>query len=72
NKSKGRGNANAPITKATPKPYPLKVCLVTDEGLDDWDEQTNIIYQGHEIKFCCKMCVKKFYKSPQKYMSKLK
>ena len=51
------------------KPYPLKVCVVTDEKLDKdahvWS------YQGREIKFCCKDCERDFLKEPAKYLKKI-
>lgn len=51
------------------KPYPLKICLVSDEPLDEWDDMQTMVYQGQEMKFCCTMCLKKFKKTPQKYIS---
>ena len=54
------------------KPYPLDWCLVTDDGLDDWDEQTATVYKGQEFKFCCKTCLSKFEKDPNKYVAKLR
>jgi YHS domain-containing protein len=66
--------APAKVTKKTaakPKPYPLKTCLVTDDGLDDMDERVSIVYEGQTFEFCCKPCVKKFYKNPGKYVRAL-
>jgi YHS domain-containing protein len=51
------------------KPYPLKVCVVTDEKLDK--DATVWSYQGREIKFCCKDCEKDFLKEPAKYLKKI-
>lgn len=59
------GNAED-TTKA--KPYPLKVCVVSNEGLDEMGGPTTIVYEGQEVKFCCKKCVKKFNADPAKYM----
>jgi hypothetical protein len=56
---------------ATVKPYPLDVCLVSDEDLDSMGGPITRIHQGQEIKFCCKACVKDFDKSPAKYLAKL-
>ena len=53
------------------KPYPLEICLVTDEPLDEWDEMQRIVYQNQEMKFCCKMCLKKFNANPDKYLALL-
>lgn len=53
------------------KPYPLKICLVSDEPLDEWDDMKTMVYKGQEMKFCCDMCLKKFKKEPQKYLKLL-
>jgi len=66
--------ASAKVTKKTaakPKPYPLKTCLVTGDGLDDMDERVSVVYEGQTFEFCCKPCVKKFYKNPGKYVRAL-
>lgn len=54
------------------KSYPLKTCLVTDNELGSMGKVVTKIYDGQEIKFCCKPCVAKFEKNPAKYLSKLK
>ena len=56
---------------AKPKPYPLKTCLVTGDGLDDMDERVSVVYEGQTFEFCCKPCVKKFNKNPRKYLKAL-
>ena len=53
------------------KPYPLAVCLVSDEKLGDMGEPQVIQYKGREIKFCCDDCEKDFRKEPQKFLAKL-
>ena len=53
------------------KPYPLSVCIVSDEKLGDMGEPEVLHYKGREIKFCCSDCVKSFNKDPQKYIAKL-
>lgn len=53
------------------KPYPLTTCIVTDNDLGSMGEEQRIVYQGQEIKFCCKPCVGKFMKNPAKYLAKL-
>ncbi len=53
------------------KPYPLKVCIVTDNDLGSMGDEKVIIYEGREIKFCCAPCEKKFRKNPAKYLEKL-
>lgn len=52
------------------KPYPLKTCLVTDEGFDHGKPYT-FIYEGQEIKLCCDGCRPDFDKEPAKYLKKL-
>jgi len=59
----------APAT--TPKPYPLKTCIVSDNDLDSMGEQTSIVHEGRVIKFCCQPCVAKFKKNPAKYLPKI-
>jgi YHS domain-containing protein len=57
--------------KEAPKPYPLDVCIVTDNDLGSMGEETSMVYQGQTIKFCCAPCEKKFLKNPAKYLEKL-
>lgn len=52
-------------------PYPLKTCLVTDNTLGSMGKVVTKVYDGRQIKFCCKPCVAKFEKNPSKYLSKL-
>jgi hypothetical protein len=62
--------AAAPAATAA-KPYPLDVCIVSDEKLGEMGEPVVIVHQGQEIKFCCDKCQPKFEKDPAKYLSKL-
>ncbi len=66
-------NEKAPAKKTDEavKPYPLQTCIVTDNDLDSMGEESRMVYQGQEIKFCCKPCEKKFLKNPGKYLAKL-
>ena len=55
-----------------PKPYPLKVCLVSNEKLDNsMGEPVPYVYKGQQFKFCCKDCLAKFDKDPVKYVKRL-
>ncbi len=63
--------ATKPAAKVPTKAYPLKVCLVTDSDLDSMGDEVSFVYQGQEIKFCCKPCEKKFLRAPEKYRAKL-
>ena len=52
--------ADAPAAAA--KPYPLKTCIISSEPLDGHGEPVSKVYEGQEVKFCCKPCIKKFDK----------
>lgn len=60
-------------TPAPAKPYPLKTCLVSGEKLDggDMGKPYQFDYKGQTIVLCCKSCLKKFNKEPEKYLKKL-
>ena len=53
------------------KPYPLTTCLVTGEKLGSMGTPVVKVYDGQEVKFCCKSCVKKFEAAKTKYLKKL-
>jgi YHS domain-containing protein len=53
------------------KPYTLKTCVVSGDKLGEMGEPYVYEYQGREIKFCCKGCVKDFNKDPAKYIKKI-
>jgi len=53
------------------KPYPLEKCIVSDEKLGEMGKPFVFIYEGQEIKLCCKSCQKDFKKDPAKYLKKL-
>ena len=52
-------------------PYPLDHCLVSGEKLGSMGDPHVITHQGHEVKFCCKDCVKEFEADTRKFMAKL-
>ena len=54
------------------KPYPLEKCIVSDEKLGEMGKPVTLTYKGQEMKFCCKDCVKKFNKDPEKYIKLMK
>lgn len=65
-------NAPASSGKADVKPYPLKTCIVSGDKFDgDMGKPITLTYQGQEMKFCCKGCVKDFNKDPEKWIKKL-
>jgi len=54
-----------------PKPYPLKTCIVSGEKLGKMDKPFVFVYEGREIKLCCKDCQKEFKKNAAKYIKKI-
>lgn len=57
---------------AKPRPYPLDTCVVSGEKLGgEMGKPYVFTYEGREIKFCCKGCMKDFKKDPAKYLKKL-
>lgn len=59
------------LQAAGTKPYPLKTCLVSGNTLGSMGDPVTKVYDGQEIKFCCKPCVKKFEANQAKYLAKL-
>jgi len=53
------------------KPYSLKICIVSGEELGSMVDYIRFVYKDQEVKVCCKPCVKKFKRSPQKYLKLL-
>lgn len=68
---KNSTTAEAKPKSTAPRPYPLKTCLVSEEGLDLMDERVSTVYEGQVFEFCCKPCLKKFKKEPAKYQAML-
>jgi hypothetical protein len=66
------GAATAAKPSSAPKRYPLKTCIVTDNALGSMGDEQRIVHNGQEIKFCCKPCISKFKKNPEKYLKKLR
>ncbi|MEK7484589.1 MAG: hypothetical protein AABZ60_09705 [Planctomycetota bacterium] len=52
--------------------YPLDYCVVTDEKLGAMGEVITKVYDGQEVKFCCKGCIGKFEKDQTTYLAKIK
>ena len=55
----------------SPKPYPLDTCLVSGGKLGSMGEPVTHVYTGQELQFCCRGCIPRFEKDPEKYMEKL-
>ena len=61
--------AFACISRAEDTNYPLDTCVVSGEKLGgDMGDPYIYNYEGHEVRFCCKDCVKDFQKDPEKYL----
>ncbi len=58
---------------AKPTPDKLTTCPVSGEKLDgDMGKPYVFIYQGQEVKLCCKGCKKDFDKDPTKFIAKIR
>jgi len=57
--------------KAKPFPESIKTCLVSGEKLGEMGKPYVFVYEGQEVKLCCKGCLKKFDKEPAKYLAKI-
>lgn len=64
--SGGGGGATASV-----KPYPKNTCVVSGNRLGSMGAPVTKTYGDREVKFCCKPCVAKFEKNPQKYLAAL-
>ena len=65
--------ADAPKPEATPAApvYPLTTCVVTGEKLGEMGKPYVHTYEGREVRFCCKGCLKDFNKDPKQFVAKL-
>ena len=53
------------------KPYPLKTCIVSDEELEPARKRIAVVYQGQEVRFCCRECKSDFQDNPEKFLKKI-
>ena len=52
--------------------YPLKTCLVSDEGLTSMQDEAFVhVHKGVTVKFCCEGCLDEFNEAPKKFLAKL-
>ena len=65
------GGTGSDATITTVRPYPLSTCLVTGEDLNAKGGPITQVYQGQEVKVCCKPCQMAFKKNPDLYLAKL-
>jgi hypothetical protein len=56
--------------EAKAKAYPLKTCVVSEEGFDHGKPYV-FAYEGQQVKLCCKDCLAGFKKEPAKFMKKI-
>jgi hypothetical protein len=56
---------------AAAKPYPLSICVVSGEKLGTMGKPFVHKFEGREVQFCCKACLKDFNKDAQKFIKKL-
>jgi hypothetical protein len=57
--------------KPKPKPYVLKICIISGDKLGEMGEAYTFEFEGREIKLCCKGCLKDFKKEPAKWIKKI-
>ena len=60
------------LANAAVKPYPLQTCLVTGNKLGSMGTPIAKTYGDQQVKFCCKPCVAKFEKNPDRFLAKLR
>ena len=70
-KKEGEKKGGEVTKKEEVKPYKPDTCMVSGEKLGTMGAPVVFVYQGQEIKLCCKGCRKKFDKDPAMYLKKL-
>ena len=58
--------------KDQPKADKLDTCPVSGDKLGEMGKPFAFVYQGQEVKLCCKNCKKDFDKDPAKYIKKIR
>lgn len=53
------------------RPYPLEKCIVSGEKLGEHGKPFVFVYQGQEIKMCCKSCLDDFNEKPAEYLKQI-
>jgi hypothetical protein len=67
----GSGTTATTAASGDAKPYIRNTCIVSDNKLGSMGTPITKVYADQEVKFCCKPCIAKFEKDPQKYLAKL-
>lgn len=65
------GTKDAAKDKRVGDPYPLATCPITGEKLGSMGESIVKLYDGREVRFCCKSCPPKFEKDLPASFAKL-
>jgi hypothetical protein len=64
-------STDSSTTDGAVRPYPLDTCIVTDNALGSMGDPITKVYDGQEIKFCCKPCVAEFEANPAEFLKNL-
>ncbi|HBE22762.1 MAG TPA: hypothetical protein DDW21_04840 [Verrucomicrobiales bacterium] len=54
------------------KRYTSDTCVVTDNKLGSMGSPISKVYGNQEVKFCCKPCIEKYEKNPQKFAANIR
>lgn len=57
---------------ASVKRYTSDTCAITDNKLGSMGDPVTKIYGNQEVKFCCKPCVAKYEKNPEKFAKNIR
>jgi YHS domain-containing protein len=60
-----------PQAQPAAQAYTIDWCIVSGEKLGEMGPAVEYNYNGRQIKFCCKSCIKTFEKEPAKFLAKL-
>ena len=64
-------SADTAQPQPAPKPDKLTTCPVSGDKLGEMAPPYVFVYQGQEVKLCCKSCKSDFDKDPAKYIKKI-
>lgn len=54
------------------KSYTSDTCVVSGNRLGSMGDPVTKVYGNQEVKFCCKPCVAKYEKNPERYAKNLR
>src|SRR5690554_8033995 len=66
-----RAVAAEPTIKLKTKPYPMDVCVISDEKLGSMGDPVVFTEGDQEIQLCCKGCQKDFTKNKEENLKKI-